>query len=358
MVVNSKFKNPRFFALDYLRGLAALSVVIFHYTYGYDNGLHKLSNNKFYLTYGNLGVQLFFIISGFVISMTLERTKTSLDFFVSRFSRLYPAYWGGMFLTIIFVSLFANPFEYDKVTLKQILINITMLQHWVKVKDIDAVYWTLSVELTFYFLMWLLFYLKKLKYIEYVSIAWLLLSFFDWTFGLPGRNILEQIFILQYIPMFIAGIVFYNIRITRKTTPLRVFLLFFSLVVESIILKKFTHSLIPTFIVSLFYVFFIAIIKDSFVIKENKILLFFGNISYSLYLIHENIGLTLEYQIRKATNLEILYVSIPVILSVFLAYLLTTYIEKPAMKYVRDYYRSYKSKKNQNLDQEGLLKSS
>ena len=171
--------NHRFVELDYLRGLAALSVMFFHYTYGYDNGLHLISANKFYLRFGNLGVQLFFIISGFVIFMTLERTKSSVDFVISRFSRLFPAYWMAMFLSIIFVVTVSSPFHYSELSVKQILVNITMLQHWVKVKDIDAVYWTLSVELTFYFFMWIVFYFKKLHLIYYISFVWLTISLSD-----------------------------------------------------------------------------------------------------------------------------------------------------------------------------------
>src|SRR5688572_13967921 len=113
----------RYKELDSLRGIAALCVVLFHFTFGYDNGLKILEEGKFYFTYGYLGVHLFFLISGFVILMTLEKTKSSADFFVSRFSRLYPAYWTAIILTVLFTTLLAVPFQQEIYTLNQVLVN-------------------------------------------------------------------------------------------------------------------------------------------------------------------------------------------------------------------------------------------
>jgi peptidoglycan/LPS O-acetylase OafA/YrhL len=328
-------RQNRFLELDYLRGLAALSVVIFHYTYGYDNGLHHLNSNKYYFRYGNLGVQLFFIISGFVIFMTLEKAKNSADFFISRFSRLYPAYWGAILISLTFVSIFKSPFNFDEFTLKQLFLNITMLQHWFKVKDIDGAYWTLAVELTFYFLMWILFYFNKLKHVELFALGWLFLSLLNQIFKLPYNNIIQQIFILTNAPMFVVGIVFYNVKTKQGYNFLRTFLLLFSLLIESIIVYKSTLSVLPILILVFFYLIFILILKKDFVLRKNKILLFFGTISYSLYLIHENIGETIIYYLRKVTDVEFIYVSLPILITVCLSYLLTVFIEKPAMKWIR-----------------------
>lgn len=83
--------KKRLIELDALRGIAALSVVIYHYTtrynslYGHDS---FLDNNYFH--YCSQGVQLFFMISGFVIFLTLNHIKKPMDFVISRFSRLYP----------------------------------------------------------------------------------------------------------------------------------------------------------------------------------------------------------------------------------------------------------------------------
>jgi len=88
--------GPRLAQLDALRGVAALLVVGFHYTTRFDQLYGHAGEPLLSLPWGHYGVNLFFMISGFVIFMTLERTQRATDFVVSRFSRLYPAYWGAL----------------------------------------------------------------------------------------------------------------------------------------------------------------------------------------------------------------------------------------------------------------------
>ena len=91
--------KKRIAEIDTLRGLAALWVVFYHYTYRYGQiyGENLLPWTVF--KHGYLGVQVFFVISGFVIYLTLERRNNLLDFAVSRFSRLFPVYWAAIGVT-------------------------------------------------------------------------------------------------------------------------------------------------------------------------------------------------------------------------------------------------------------------
>lgn len=87
----------RFTELDALRGIAVMLVLISHYTWAYDLNsgdyhFEILEDHKFHFLYGAFGVQIFFVISGFVIFMTLEHTKSAAHFAVNRFARLYPTY--------------------------------------------------------------------------------------------------------------------------------------------------------------------------------------------------------------------------------------------------------------------------
>jgi len=98
-------KNNRIAFLDGLRGLAILGVLIFH-AYG-SFPQHLPSGDRFVVVpirLGYVGVQLFFIISGFVILMTLEKCSTLFDFGVRRWLRLFPA--------MLFASVLI--FSYDK----------------------------------------------------------------------------------------------------------------------------------------------------------------------------------------------------------------------------------------------------
>lgn len=152
----------RLYVLDGLRFVAALAVVLFHFT-GRETpiwgrsvweefpGLGPLSS------YGGFGPYLFFMISGFVVLMSVW--GRSLPAFVaSRVGRLYPAYWCAVLLTAVIVythqSLTAPVWE--NVGIHGVVLNLTMFQQGFGVVPLDGVYWTLWVELKFYLLLGLL----------------------------------------------------------------------------------------------------------------------------------------------------------------------------------------------------------
>src|SRR4051812_43348422 len=85
--------KPRIELLDSFRFLAIILVVLFHYFYSKRNteGLYPYGDQYGHIfKHGNIGVQLFFKISGFVIFMTIEKCKTLKEFLVRRFIRLCP----------------------------------------------------------------------------------------------------------------------------------------------------------------------------------------------------------------------------------------------------------------------------
>jgi peptidoglycan/LPS O-acetylase OafA/YrhL len=182
--LNSKFTG-RVSQLDALRGIAALAVVLFHFTFGFDNGYRILSEDRFYFRYGYLGVQLFFMISGFVILMTIDKTKQPFDFIVSRFSRLYPVYWVCIIITVLATFIMQVPKQQGMYSVSQVLVNFTMLQSFFKVKDVDGAYWTLAIELVFYFWMWVMFISKNRNNIILFGFFWVTLSCFSFFKIIP-----------------------------------------------------------------------------------------------------------------------------------------------------------------------------
>ena len=140
--------------LDALRGLAALSVLLRHYTWDYERLFGHDSQILFHHPLGNYGVELFFMLSGFVILLTLDRAKCVLDFAVSRFARLYPAYWAAVLISFVVVGICGLPGK--EVGPEAALINLTTFQGILAYPDVDAVYWTLLCEMQFYILMGLI----------------------------------------------------------------------------------------------------------------------------------------------------------------------------------------------------------
>jgi peptidoglycan/LPS O-acetylase OafA/YrhL len=149
----------RFALLDGLRVFAAFMVLMYHFTaYSglpvWGRPVVDVFPQIWRVTaYGAMGVQLFFIISGFVIVMSCW-DRTLLQFVASRISRLYPAYWAAVGLTALLLLVIWPGVK--RITRHEVLVDLTMFQHPNGVIDIDGVYWTLWVELVFYLLVLLL----------------------------------------------------------------------------------------------------------------------------------------------------------------------------------------------------------
>lgn len=146
---------PRFRLLDGLRFVAALSVVIHHFTARRNNAWGTPVHDLFpalgdVTAYGALGVEFFFIISGFVILMTAWG-KSIPSYVASRVARLYPAYWVAVAATATLLT-FIWPGQ-KSLKFGEILLNFTMLQGAVGAPNVDGVYWTLFTELRFYIII-------------------------------------------------------------------------------------------------------------------------------------------------------------------------------------------------------------
>ncbi|WP_405663873.1 MULTISPECIES: acyltransferase family protein [unclassified Streptomyces] len=153
-------ERPRLYAVDGLRLVAALMVAVHHYVGSrrvdqphnavWGRPASEIMPTVFHFaTYGWIGVEVFFVISGFVICMSCWG-RTPRQFFVSRVIRLYPAYWFAIAFTTAVVL--AVPGVWGRLKLRDVLLNLTMLQSGSGVASVDGVYWTLWSELRFYLL--------------------------------------------------------------------------------------------------------------------------------------------------------------------------------------------------------------
>jgi len=337
--------KPRLLELDALRGIAALGVVLFHYMVAfidqYDHASEIFPGFR-YFRYGKHGVELFFIISGFVIFMSLERTKNSRDFLFGRFSRLYPTYWAAVILSFAIVTIARMPDLH--IDWKDALINLTMFQQFLNVPHIDGSYWTLQVEISLYIIMLALWKTKLLRYIDTVAIAWLLLI--TTHYFLERANILLldsrlRIFLLlDYAHLFIIGMLLYKI-FSSETISIRKFFL----IIACLFFSLLKHGTEQTLFVMLFTTAFILILKGHLIYLRWKPLIFLGTISYSLYLIHLNLGLVTIKTLEKiGINLNVC-ILISLVLALLLATIVTFLIEKPAMKLMKEGYKNWQAKK-------------
>lgn len=335
--------HQRLLELDVFRGFAAFYVFVFHFMADYADIVNPGTVNlPRYLT-GIYGVQLFFIISGFVIFMTLEKSKHAMDFVVSRFARLYPGYWVAVLMVVVLVRLLNLTDQ--EVLLSTTAFNLTMFQHWVGIENIDGVYWTLSVELTFYLIMLVLFMTKQLKHIEYYGLLWLSLMAAYIYKGFPNFHFLDIENLLLYGNLFFAGILFYRIK-SNGENWFRYSCLALCLFIQPFIKINIHHSLtieplLTSTIILIFFLLFYLFIKGKLSIITFKPLVFMGTISYSFYLVHHNISLiALNFLHAKHVNPYLIGL-IGLAGGIIMASLITFIIEKPSMSLIKNTYKKF-----------------
>ncbi|MEV5544146.1 acyltransferase [Saccharopolyspora shandongensis] len=209
MNVASPVQQPaRLHEIDLLRITAALAVVFYHYTF---SGFAKGQTGVAFPTagefsrYGYLGVDLFFVISGFVVLLS-ALNRSPEKFVISRIVRLYPAFWVSVTLTSIVSVLFSQGMF--QVSPLQYLANVTMFNPVFGVDNIDVVYWTLWAELRFYVIIFVLTCIGiTRRRLLTVMWAWLAATFLLESGLLPlGLSaVLDYAVQSQYSHYFIAG---------------------------------------------------------------------------------------------------------------------------------------------------------
>ncbi len=217
LIVTMPTPDSRLPMLDYCRFVAAVSVVSFHYFW---NGIanHKIATLDHvealgsWARFGYLGVDLFFMISGYVIFMSARR-RTTAQFIVSRATRLYPAYLVAM-LTTAAIACWLGSGD-TSVTLGQVLGNVLFYQPLHHQKFVDGVYWTLMFETRFYIAVAVLIAIGAQRYFDTVFKAWpiLMLAVFLFGKGAWGDPARGDFSILGgYYAFFASGALFAIVR--------------------------------------------------------------------------------------------------------------------------------------------------
>ena len=215
-------KTKRILELDALRAIAAINLLLFHFTLVFQNKYGYSTPLGFDLPYGKYGVQLFFMLSGFVNAMTLLKKREPTEFLASRFLRIFPSYWIVILLNVVLLSTFgmyaASP------TSGQFLANMTVMPKLFGFDCWEPVTWTLQIEMLFYFLLLILFLGGALHHPIRTVFILLGISFFGMTYVVRANanapdaiatelsTFLSNLFILKYLPLFGMGILLHQIR--------------------------------------------------------------------------------------------------------------------------------------------------
>ncbi len=343
--VKEEVIKKRIVELDALRGIAALMVVLFHFTK--DRPEQELG-----FKLGVTGVDIFFMISGFVIFMSLRHIKRGREFVINRFARLYPTYWAAVTFTFIAIcakAFFSNDPNVTAAPISHYLANMTMFQHYFRVPDLDGPYWTMIVEMLFYLLMLALFKLNLLKHIRAIGFLICLAVLTNLIIVKSGllRNYSFICPLLDHFPLFYAGIIFYKIFIKAVKSNINYLILAFCLVLQVAIYdqggraKYFISQMEYAGMLIFFFGVFWLFIKGKLKFIISKPSLFLGKISFSLYLIHQfiSIDVIIPY-LEKQLGINFWIscaMTLPVVL--ILGSLVTFFIEIPYSARLKQYLR-------------------
>ncbi|WP_157742387.1 acyltransferase family protein [Micromonospora chokoriensis] len=207
-------RSDRLYILDLLRFCAAVAVLGFHVFVDNDNrgAWGKSAVDLFgepivsVFRYGWMGVEFFFVISGFVICMSCWGRSVA-DFAISRVTRLMPAYVFAVLATSAALTFW--PLDSGPPQPSHVLINATMLQTFVGIPNIDSVYWTLFVELKFYLLFAVVVWFGlTYKRVVLFCVLWMTAALYaEYSQVKPLIQFVEA----GFAPYFVAGIALYLI---------------------------------------------------------------------------------------------------------------------------------------------------
>lgn len=280
----------RLIYLDSVRALAALAVVISHYIERTPLFSWVIFD---YFRPGQFGVVVFFMISGFVIPFSFkEGPGKTRRFILSRFFRLYPAYWFSIILACFAITCFVQ----GELAMGRVLANITMVQTMMGYSNLFGVYWTLFVELVFYALCVALCWMGLLGHLKvrfWLAITLLVLS----LVGAASRyyySVPAPVGILSSLSLMLFGGVWRNYLIDHEPMAKKysviwiiVFVIAFPIIallaydVDQGLGENAWNYTGSYFSALVFFMVTTTVLK-----LDNRVLVFLGAISYSIYLIH------------------------------------------------------------------------
>jgi peptidoglycan/LPS O-acetylase OafA/YrhL len=337
--------EPRLRALDGLRLVAALMVAVYHYagrggdvtTAWGTSPKSQFPTLSQFATYGCLGVQVFFVISGFVICMS-GWGRPLKSFFASRAARLLPAYWAAILLV---TAVFALPMvTYKALSPSDTLVNLTMLQYPLGVDRVLGVCWTLWAEVRFYALFALCVVLPG------ASRRRVILFCAGWTLAAAitqgaHQPLLDIVFMPEYAPFFIGGVGLYLVHRDRKDVYGWGIVAVSFLIGQHYAVRELWNAADPNAFAHRTTLGIVGVVAFGFVAvaaialgglnRANwRWLTVAGALTYPFYLVHEHLGWVVIHALHRSLHLSSAVTFVLTLASMLLlAWLLNRFVEKP-----------------------------
>lgn len=341
-----------------LRAVAALSVVISHYWGIFfspavrsiigtppnfvptrpEYTRHVLSPAFGGFLYGVFGVGIFFLISGFVIPISLRNISTR-QFLIRRLFRIYPVYWFCLLISLCMYLIcswyWSTPLS-NRISLPFLMRNLPLLHSAAGISSLDFVSWSLAVEIKFYAVVALLFLIGKSAHqVILLSTTFLIAccvaAYFSTHHGDPTSSFAYLISDMKYMTFMFLGCLFYYVLYGELSTAaalgygMVIYALF--VVINAFYEGEFFGALAKNYTYALILFSACYWFRNRF--RDNRCLDFIADISFPLYLVHSMIGyVVMPILIDKGASYTIAW-TVSLSVAVLIASAIHKYIEIP-----------------------------
>lgn len=357
--------SNKILSIQMLRGLAALLVVYMHAI------IHQTQLNignsvqqqfYFWATFGAVGVDIFFVISGFiitVISAKFLREHGVKDFFIKRLIRIVPIYWLLSLLEIT-NSFIQHP---ERLNAQEIIKTITILPIFDQnsfVFPVIGLGWTLAFEVYFYLVVGLFLATRRQAFILYAALFMLTLIGLGVVapeIRVPMFEFMANPMILEFLLGCLIGWLYQSkakpgIGLSLSLVILAILGLSMTIGLDTDTISRAEHVLNHTHVAvfrllvwgipSALLVAGLVFLESNHRLQANRSLILFGDASYSIYLTHFFVLTAFDkLWLRLGLQLPDLFILIAVLVSIAIGTVFYILIEKNLLTYLNAKYKFY-----------------
>lgn len=317
--------------MDTIRFVLIFGVMVYHYTVRWRPphneqdlyGFQAIYNNG--LELGAYGVHVFFMLSGFFISISIARYATATEFLYNRLVRIYPSFL--ICCTLTFALIPTMPTRFGVSTIDY-LLSLGFLAENVGGRFVDGAYWSLAVEMKFYLFVCVSVAAMGRRY----WVGLIALGLLGSIVGSFHPKVAKEILIAPYLPMFLAGVALsYQTKLRNASVAMAIYLsaaVLFVLHVDAITLDHEPSKLAAACVAAAIGSIIVLVSAD--VEISTGLTAYLGVISYEIYLLHQKIGVTIIGYARRNLDVpDVLAIGLAMLTVIGLAALVHEVLQKP-----------------------------
>lgn len=296
--------------IEGLRAIAILLIMCFHFFCRYHQLYHTESPSFLGIQYwGNFGVGIFLLISTYYLSLMKSRRIASV--IGAKVLRLWPAYFVCVLLIFAFLCIWSLPDRNVKII--DLLINILMINGFINIPYVDGAHWYIGVLLSLTLIFGLLSN-QSCKKKDQCLVLWLVIDVVLFScMKIDGRISIIARFLIGligniYVPYAMIGYCIAHINNQENSVK------YICGIIVGFFCILYMTNLGQTIAVMCSLLLFCAAVNQKIRLLENKCLVYFGEASYCIYLIHQNIGYSIMRYIEKLSGQYYIWESVFVVL--------------------------------------------